>query len=149
MFLQRFSIFFIIFYFFSGVAYAGENYTISGDVIFQYDGDLYICLYTIEGWSNFQRPGYELSSPQCKHVEMNSDLKKAGKVPFKFESVAKGIYTIVAYQDANGNGKVDFENYEIIEPWESYKEKDPIVLTTWDTVKFDLDKDIIGVKIQM
>ena len=27
------------------VAYAGENYTLSGDVTFQYDGDIYMSLY--------------------------------------------------------------------------------------------------------
>ena len=134
---------------FSG-AYAGENYTISGDVTFQYDGDIYICLYTKEGWRNFQTPGYEISSSQCKHVEMNSDLKKAGKVSFKFGSVPKGTYSIVAYQDANENGKVDFKGYTMIEPWGTYKDSPPEeVHTTWGTIKFDLDKDIIGVKIQM
>jgi len=80
---------------------------------------------------------------------MNSDLKKTGKIPFKFKGAPKGTYSIVAYQDANENGKVDFVNYGINEPWESYKERDPIVNTTWDTVKFELDKDILGVKIQM
>jgi uncharacterized protein (DUF2141 family) len=146
--LKKFVLLFISLGFVFSGAYAGENHTISGDVTFQHDGDIYICLYTNEGWRNFQKPGYELSSSQCKHVKMNSDLKKAEKVSFKFGSVPKGTYTIIAYQDANENGKVDFENYVINEPWESYKKRE-MVGTTWDTVKFDLDKDIIGVKIQM
>jgi hypothetical protein len=30
---------------------------------------------------------------------------------------------------------VDFENYQIKEPWNSFKEKDPIIGTTWDKSK--------------
>jgi uncharacterized protein (DUF2141 family) len=79
---------------------------------------------------------------------MNADLKKAGKVSFTFDSVPKGTYCIVALQDVNGNGKVDFANYIISEPWGSYKD----VSTTgesWGNSKFDLEKDIAGIKIQM
>jgi hypothetical protein len=47
---------------FLSVAYAGENYTISGKCTFQYDGDVYICLCTKEGWRDFQTPGHELSA---------------------------------------------------------------------------------------
>lgn len=129
------------------VAYAGENYTISGDVTFQYDGDIYICLNDKEGWRDFQTPGHELSLSQCKIIKMNTDLKKAGKVSFTFDSVPKGTYCIVALQDVNGNGKVDFANYIISEPWGSYKELS--FGWNWNGVKFDLDEDITGIKIQM
>jgi uncharacterized protein (DUF2141 family) len=130
------------------IAYAGENYTISGEGTFQYDGDIYICLYDKEGWRDFQTPGHELFSPQCKVIKMNADLKKAGKVSFTFDSVPKGTYCIVALQDVNGNGKVDFANYQISEPWGSYKD----VSTTgpsWGSIKFDLVEGITGLKIQM
>ena len=74
------------------VAYARENYTISGEVAFQYDGDIYICLYDKEVWRDFQTPGQELSLSQCKVIKMNADLKKAGKVSFTFDRVLlKGI----------------------------------------------------------
>jgi uncharacterized protein (DUF2141 family) len=129
---------------------AGENYTISGDVTFQNDGDIYICLYTKEGWQNFQTPGHELSSSNCKHEKMNSDLKKAGKVSFKFENVPKGVYSVIAYLDANENGKVDFTGNTMIEPWGTYKDYPPEVPhPTWSTIKFEIDKDITGVTIHM
>ncbi len=74
------------------VAYAEENYTISGEVTFQYDGDIYICLYDKEAWRDFQTPGHELSLSQCKVIKMNADLEKAGKVSFTFDRVPlKGI----------------------------------------------------------
>ena len=130
------------------IAYAGENYTISGEVTFQYDGDIYICLLNMEGWRDFQTPRHELSQLKCKVIKMNADLKKAGKVSFTFDSVPKGTYCIVALQDVNGNGKADFENYIISEPWGSYKD----VSTTgssWGSIKFDLVEDITGIEIQM
>jgi uncharacterized protein (DUF2141 family) len=132
------------------IAQAGENYDISGNVIFDDEGDIYICLYAKENWQGFLIKGYSFSTPECKHMKMSSALRKIGKIPFKFEGVPKGTYTIVAYQDVNGNGKVDIKGFHISEPWESYKERDVVTdMQTWDMVKFDLDKDIEGIEIQM
>jgi uncharacterized protein (DUF2141 family) len=78
---------------------------------------------------------------------MNAELKGAGKVSFKFDSVPKGAYCIFALLDVNNNRKVDFENYVISESWGSYREV--YVGWTWDDVKFDLDKNITGIQIQM
>ena len=130
------------------VAFAEESYTLSGEVTFQYDGDIYICLLNMEGWRDFQTPRHELSQLKCKVIKMNTDLRGAGKVSFKFDSVPKATYCIVALQDVNNNGKADFENYIISEPWGSYKD----VSTTgssWGNIKFDLVEDITGLKIQM
>ena len=131
------------------VALAQENYTLSGEVTFSSDGDIYICLLNMEGWRDFQRPGHELTSQECKVIKMNADLKAAGIVSFKFENVSKGTYCIVALQDVNNNGKVDFANYVISEPWGSYRNVEAGDSWTWDNVKFDLEKDITGIKIQM
>ena len=131
------------------VAYAVENYTISGDVTFQYDGDIYICLYTKEEFQDFTRK-HEPSPPQCKVIKMNADLKRAEKVSFKFDSISKGTYCIITFQDVNKNGKLDYVNYEPDEPWGTYKELpswsgNPL----WDPIKFDLEKDITGINIQI
>ena len=131
------------------VAFAEENYTFSGDVTFREDVDIYICLLTKEGFRDFQTPGYELKQGKCKVIKMNADLKGAGKVSFKLDGVAKGTYCILTFQDVNNNGKVDFENYVISEPLGSYKEGDPSLALRWDSIKFDLKKDITGIKIQM
>ncbi|MFC1823950.1 hypothetical protein ACFL9T_14665 [Thermodesulfobacteriota bacterium] len=71
------------------VVYAEDSYTISGDVTFQYDGDIYVCLFTSEEFRDFYVAKYELSSSQCKVIRMNADLKRAGKVSFKFEEKKK------------------------------------------------------------
>ncbi len=141
---------FICFGLLFNVAHAEEKYTITGDVSFQYDGDIYICLCTKEEWREFLIPGHELAQPPCKFIKMNSDLKKAGKVSFKLDNIPKGIYVIVTYQDVNKNKKVDYENYLMNEPWGTYKEGDPAAtMPSWDLRKFTLEKDIEGIKIQM
>jgi uncharacterized protein (DUF2141 family) len=132
------------------VAYAGGSYTLSGNVTFQYEGDIYVCLYTKEGWRDFQTPGHKLSPQECNVTKWNGKVKKAGKVPFRFENIPKGTYCIVAYQDVNSNGKVDYQGHQIKESWESFQEMDPAVVhSTWDMVRFDLEKDITGIEIHM
>ena len=135
----------------SGFAYAEEKFTVSGEVTFQYDGDIYICLFTEEELHKFLLRNHELSPSECKVVRMNANLKRAGKVSFKFESIPKGTYCIVTYQDVNKNGKVDYEGHFVGEPLGSYKEMDPCCreVIFWKTAKFDLEKDITGIKIQM
>ena len=127
-------------------AYAEEKYTISGEVTFQYDGDIYICLLTMEGFRDFNIPRHTLSESPCKVIHMNTALKKAGKVSFTFNNVPKGTNCVFTYQDVNKNGDVDFENYIINEPWGSYKEN---ISPVWGKIKFDLEKDITGITIEM
>ena len=93
---------------FLGIAYGEETYTITGNVSFQYNGDIYICVCNLEQFAEFQRPNHELSEPPCKFIAMNSELEKAGEVSFKLEGIPKGTYVIIAYQDNNKNSKVDF-----------------------------------------
>jgi len=130
-------------------AYAEEKFTISGEVTFQYDGNIYICLLTVEEFRDFNIPRHELSESPCKVIQMNTALKKAGKVSFTFDNIPKGTYCVFTYQDVNMNGEVDFENYEINEPWGSYKEAFIGASPTWGKVKFDLEKDITGITIEM
>ena len=134
---------------FVSIAYGGDNYSISGDVGFRHDGDIYICLLTLEKYAEFVTPGHELSQPECNYIRMNADLKKSKQVSFKFENISKGTYCIVSYQDENKNGKVDFENYSIKEPWGTYKKGEPPDTSAWDMIKFDVEESISGIKIQM
>jgi len=135
----------------SSFAYAEEKFTLSGEVTFQYDGDIYICLLTMEEFRDFVIPRHTLSQSPCKVIQMNTDLKKAGKVSFTFDNIPKGTYCIVTYQDINMNGEVDYDEglKDINEPWGSYKENPVGVYPIWGTIKFDLEKDITGIKIEM
>ena len=133
----------------SAFTYAEEKFTISGEVTFQYDGNIYICLLTMEEFRDFYHPRHKLSQSPCKVIQMNTDLKKAGKVSFTFDNIAKGTYCVFTYQDVNMNGEVDFKNHAINEPWGSYKEGPIGWSATWAKVKFDLERDIAGIKIEM
>jgi len=111
---------------------------------------IYICLLTVEEFRDFNTPRHKLSESPCKVIQMNTDLKKAGKVSFTFDNIPKGTYCVFTYQDVNMNGEVDFENHEINEPWGSYKEGAiGMTIPTWGMVKFDLEKDITGITIEM
>ena len=130
------------------VSFAGENYSISGEVSFQYDGDIYVCLFTQEKAADFNE--HPLSRPECTAIRMNSDLKNAGKAPFELNDVPKGTYTIMAFQDVNNNQKVDYENYIINEPWGTYRAEEPgLENRNWEKIKFDLTKNITGIEIKL
>ena len=131
-------------------AYAEEKFTVSGEVTFQYDGDIYICLLTMEEFQDFNIPGHKLSESPCKIIHMNTDLKKAGKVSFTFDNVPKGTYCVLTYQDVNMNGKVDYESDKMFnEPWGSYKVAFVGLCPTWQKIKFDVESDITGITIEM
>ena len=134
----------------ASVTYAGENYTISGEVSFQYDGDIYICLFTKDEFLDDYRK-HKLSRPQCQRVRMNSDFKKVGKVSFKFDSIPKGTYCILTFQDVNMNQKIDVVGLTITDPQGSYKENvSPLACAlVWSDIKFDLERDLTDIKIQM
>ena len=132
----------------SAFTYAEEKFTISGEVTFQHDGNIYICLLTMEEFRDFYRPRHTLSQSPCKVIQMNTDLKKAGKVSFTFDNIPKGTYCIFTYWDVNMNGEADRTGYDFIEPWGSYKETVHRI-PPWVIVKFDLEKDITGITIEM
>lgn len=74
----------------------------------------------------------------------------SGKVFFKLDSIPTGIYVIVAFQDVIKNQKVDYVGLHMDEPWGTYKEDDYLGgRPRWDIVKFNLDKNIEGIKIQL
>ena len=145
---RMFSLTVIILSFISASSFGSDSFTISGSVNFRGKGDLYICLFNLEQYTEFQRPGYELSQSPCKSIKMNDELRKVKTVSFEFENIPAGTYTIVSYRDVNFNGKVDFATL-IKEPWATYKEKDPIVSPTWNLIKFDLKENLSDIKIQM
>jgi len=148
-FMKVISMIFIILVFL-GNAFGEETYTITGDISFKYDGDIYIRICTLEEWAEFLRPNYELLVPPWKVIKMNSELKKAEKVSFKLDSIPSGTYVIVAFQDVIKNQKVDYVGLHMDEPWGTYKEDDYLGgRPRWDIVKFNLEKNIGGIKIQL
>ena len=103
----------------------------------------------MEEFRYFYRPQHELSQSPCKVIKMNTDLKKAGKVSFTFDNIAKGTYCVFTYQDVNMDGEVAFYGHHLNEPWGSYKEEALGIVPSWAVVKFDLERDIAGIEIEM
>jgi len=133
-----------------GVSYAGEDFTISGDLTFQYDGDIYVCLLTMEAFQVIRERNP--SPPYLKIIKLDADLKKAGRVSFEFEKIPKGTYGIIAYQETVKNGKFDFNPFfgTSKEPYGSYRELPPERSSPdWSVIKFDLNKNLTGIEIQM
>jgi uncharacterized protein (DUF2141 family) len=147
--LKKMSALFLSFWLIGGIAHAEEKFSLSGEVSFQYDGDIYICLSTQDEFLDYQK--LKLSRPQCQRVRMNSDLKKVGKVSFKFDSIPKGTYCILTFQDVNMNQKIDVVGLTITDPQGSYKENvSPLACAlVWSDIKFDLERDLKDIKIQM
>ena len=146
--LKKMSALFLSFLLIGVIAHAEEKFSLSGEVSFQYDGDIYICLYTQDEFLDYQK--LSLSRPQCQRVRMNSDLKKEGKVSFKFDSIPKGTYCIITFQDVNMNQNIDIVGFTTSEPRGSYKEQiSPMVELVWNEIKFDLERDLKDIKIQM
>jgi hypothetical protein len=132
------------------VGYAGENYTISGEISFQYDADIYIGLYTQETYKDMTK--IIPSPPFIQIIEMNPELYKAGKTIFKFVNIPKNTYGIIAFQETNENKKFDVNLWlgTSDEPFGCYKALPPeIAVPNWDVIKFDLGQDITGIEIQM
>jgi uncharacterized protein (DUF2141 family) len=148
--VKKLLLFLMIFALMSSVASAKDTFSIFGEVSFQYEGDIYVCLCDADEWSTFQTHDHRLLQKGCQVTRWGDEVKKAGKISFSFANVPKGTYSIIAYQDVNNNGKVDYENYVIVEPWQCFRERGPVMeFSSWEQVRFDLKEDMKGIEIHM
>ena len=132
------------------VAYAGENYTISGEITFQYDADIYVGLHTAETFKNMDK--INPSPPYLQIIKMDPELNKAGRTSFKFVNIPKGTYGIVAFQETIKNEKFDIKMWfgRSDEPFGCYRALPlEVSIPHWDKIKFDLNENITGIEIQM
>jgi len=67
--LKKAILFLGILFMVSAFAYAEDKFTVSGEVTFQYDGNIYICLLTMEEFRDFNIPRHELSQSPCKVIQ--------------------------------------------------------------------------------
>jgi hypothetical protein len=128
----------------SSFTYAEEKYSISGEVYFQNHSDIYMNLVTRETFANRSEP---LPPPFGMYIKLTPEQRKAKKFPFKFERIPKVIYFIVAFEDLNKNKKLDREVAWPVEPYGTYKKFE--LAPEWNKVKFIVDKDITGIKINI
>lgn len=99
-------------------SYGQEKFSVSGELGFLRDGDMYIGLYRLEEWKDRRVKPPHLFL--C--LKPGSEHKKVSKVPFKFDEVEGGIYGNYAFQDVNGNGKQDCRGGAFsLEPCATYR----------------------------
>ena len=126
--------------------YSEETCTISGTIRTPYDGNIYIGVYTVEGWQNINFEDKFPPHPYFQIIKITDDQVKAGKISFKFEGIKKGEYCIVAIQDKNKDGKLNrLSGGKISEPIGLYVA--PIAWPSWQELSFKLDQDMTDVDI--
>jgi len=117
-------------------SYGQEKFSVSGELSFLRDGDMYIGLFRPDEWKDRREKLPKL----FLHLKPDSEQKKVSKVSFKFDNVESGTYGIYAFQDLNGNGKQDCRTGVFsLEPCATFNHT---TTGEWNEVKFDLKENI-------
>lgn len=127
----------------SGATDAQEKFKISGEITFVRESDISIGIYSQEEYQEGRRP-----APACYQVvSLTDQQKRQGKVSFEFCDIPKGTFTILAFQDENKNGQLDYsETGKPMEPTGTFM---PSVNAPWESVKFELVKSLESVTIHI
>jgi len=127
------------------VLHAQETFTVSGEVTFSKDADIYLLLKTKE-----EEKQDSVSSSRTVILKLTAEQKTAKKASFTFVGVPKGLYAIHCFQDTNKNGKLDrCPRGFLLEPFATYKPSLLLGELDWGRNKFKVDKDIIGIRIEL
>jgi len=138
----------------SALAFAEETFTVSGKVKFPGDGDVILNLLT----KDEETLGKDTPQERVLVIKLTPEQRKAKIASFNFTAVPKGAYIIRCFQDVNGNGRLDLgqpteapairdrDTRVRLEPAGVYKSSWPFI---WDLSKFQVDRDITGIKIRL
>lgn len=125
-------------------AYAqpNESWTISGKVLVEDSGVLFIYLVD-EG--QFKIP---LSGIQTRIDTITQRHLEQGFVAFRFQDIPEGIYGIRVFIDTNNNQKLDRGLFGPSEPWGmSFPGKRKSGIPKFKNISFHVDSDIEGIII--
>lgn len=122
-------------------AYGEERYSLSGNATFDEADRIFISLYTYEAFQNFRRKPLP-PEPFTLSIEPNSLEKKAGKVPFRFESIPQGSYALLAFRDQDRPGTLRQPG----RPASAYRMM--AFSGRWEDVKVELNRNITGLEIR-
>jgi len=143
------SFLFVSIVFCSALAFAGDTFTVSGEVKFPKNKGVIQCwLRTQEEFEKREKPA---SPARRLMIKPSPQQLEAKKVTFKFVDVPKGIYMIICIQDLNNNGEMDYSTAPFGRkiPLEPFGYSGPRLPGLWDDVKFEVEKDISGIEIQI
>ena len=150
--VRRTMIFWGILLMLSSSAYGQEKFTVSGEISFREErGEIHVWLKTQE---ELPKRGEPAPPARSLMIKPSPEQLTAKKVSFKFVDVPKGIYCIVCIQDFNKNGKLDYPDGVVpgtqppIEPY-GYSGEAVFGPAQWNDIKFEVDKNISGIKIKL
>ena len=127
--------------------HSDEHCSVSGEIAFYHEAPIYISLYSYENFSSFKN-----SLPPenfYQKIKPSPEQIKAGKLDFKFPSVPKGTYCIVAFQDLDGDGKMKSAVLGYIdEPYSFYRDTN-WDLPSWNQINFELTANLTGVNLKL
>ena len=137
-----------------------DKFSVSGEITYWWkEGQIIVWLLTKE-----ERKIDKKLIPEARSLKIELDSQntqegaekkvKAETVAFEFVDVPKGTYGILCILDMNKNGKLDYpEGFDLgtIPPIEPYAYSGPKSWgpAPWDDFKFNVDKDVSGLKIQL
>jgi hypothetical protein len=129
----------------SSLLHAQEPFTVSGEVTFSKDADIYLLLKTKE-----EEKQDSISSSRIVILKLTLEQKTAKKASFTFVGVPAGFYAIHCFQDMNKNGKLDrCPRGFLLEPFATYRPSLLLGELDWHRNKFKVDTDIIGIRIEL
>jgi uncharacterized protein (DUF2141 family) len=128
------------------IVYAQDKCTVSGEVVYSGDSNIYVCLLNSTTFAAALGPQKELPPPGFVQIVKGN---ASGKTPFAFKDVPKGEYVVRVFADENNNGKFDTDTWgNPLEPVRSYKlAKEG--LANWNEQKFEVDKDVTGIAVKL
>jgi uncharacterized protein (DUF2141 family) len=123
--------------------FAQDKCTVTGEVVFSGDSNIYVCLHTSKTFATFKK---ELPPPGfVQIVKANA----SGKAPFAFMDVPKGEYLVHVFVDENKNGKFDCDGWGYaLEPSLMYKPLAYGVHPNWYEQKFEVNEDLSGIVLK-
>jgi uncharacterized protein (DUF2141 family) len=127
--------------------FAQDRCTVSGEVMYSGNSNIYVCLLNSTTFAAALGRQKELPTPEfVQIVKANA----SGKASFAFKDVPKGEYVVRVFADENNNGKFDTDTWGYpLESVRSYKPPADGIHSNWSEQKFDADKDVTGIVVNL
>ncbi len=135
-------------------AVLAEGFKVAGKISFEKTGDLYVALVTEEELKADEKSENKGKTRNTQKrfkliIKTGKQNQKTGKASFAFTKVPQGVYCIRAFQDVNGNGKLDKGSFGPTEPWGNYRYSRPLFRAPeFKEMAFEVNKDINGIEVR-
>jgi hypothetical protein len=132
----------------ASLVFAQDGCTVSGEVVYSGDSSIYVCLLNSKTFAPALGRHKELPPPEFLQIVK---ANPSGKASFAFKDVPKGEYIVQAFADENNNGKLDTDAMGVCasEPLDWYKPVAERFHHNWSEQKFDADKDVTGIVVNL